>query len=275
MLPFTASFDEIQRDFFEAGIDVSAPGFYDDPIFSERESRNPDYLNNYARFVRGRQYSPEYLERAERVIRVVGDVLEAELVKDGREGACVDLNMVFSRILDKEGVWNHIVSGSLAVEFAGSRLASFPSLDFGDFAAGHAWLYAPPFDVVDLTIRQQPHDNPRTKRLLPPSIFEKSVTPFRLKPTDVCSKTLLRMAAEKGVPNEKAIFTLEPHLREFFPLFPCNLVKRERLVFRYVPVAVSASDAPLEKIVNYPMSGRFAAQIYDELVRPVLAAQQS
>ncbi len=52
------------------------------------------------------------------------------------------------------------------------------------------------------------------------------------------------MAAEKGVSNEKAIFTLEPHLREFFPLFPCNLVKRERLVFRYVPVAVSASDAP-------------------------------
>ncbi len=91
MLSFTASFDEIQRDFLEAGIDVSAPGFYDDPTFSERESRNPDYLNNYARFVRGRQYSPEYLERAERVIRVVGDVLEAELVKDGREGACVDL----------------------------------------------------------------------------------------------------------------------------------------------------------------------------------------
>lgn len=80
MVPYTASFDEIRRDFLEAGIDVSAPGFYDDPTFSERESRNPDYLNTYARFVRGRQYAPGYFERAERVIRVVGEILEAELV---------------------------------------------------------------------------------------------------------------------------------------------------------------------------------------------------
>jgi hypothetical protein len=274
MVPFTATFDEIQRDFLDAGIEVSAPGFYDHPIFSQRESGHPGYLNNYARFVRGRQYSPAYMEKAERVILAVGEILENELVKDGRQGACVDLNMVFSRILDKEGVWNHIVSGSLAVESPGGRLASFPSLDFGDFAAGHAWVYAPPFDVVDLTIRQQPYDSPRTKVLLPKTIFEKAVTPFRLKPTDVCSKALLRMAAERGVPNDKAIFTLEPHLREFFQLFPCNLVKRERLAFRYVPVAVSASDAPLEKIVNYPMNGRFAAQIYEELVKPILSSQQ-
>ncbi|MCU1500627.1 MAG: hypothetical protein JWM47_4580 [Acidimicrobiales bacterium] len=275
MTPFTAPFDEIQRDFLDAGIDVLAPGFYDDPAFSQRESVNPAYLNNYARFVRGRQYSAAYLERAEQVILAVGEILEGELVKEGREGACVDLNMVFSRILDKEGVWNHIVSGSLTVESPSGRLAGFPSLDFGDFVAGHAWLYAPPFDVVDLTIRQQPYDSPRTKGLLPPTIFEKVVAPFRIKPTDVCSKALLRMlAAEQGIPNDNAIFTLEPHLREFFPLFPNNLVKRELMAFRYVPVAVSASDAPLEKIVNFPMNGRFAAQIYDELVKPVLAAQQ-
>lgn len=275
MLPFTASIDAIQRDFSEAGIDISAPGFYDDPAFSERESRDPSYLNNYARFVRGRQYSPDYLEKAEQVIRVVGDILEAELVKEGRQGACVDLNMVFSRILDREGIWNHIVSGSLAVESGGDSLASFPSLDFGEFAAGHAWLYAPPFDVVDLTIRQQPYNSPRTKAILPPTIFEKSVTPFRVKPTDVCSKSVLRMTAEQGIPNDRAIFSLEPHLREFFPLFPCNMVKRERIAFRYVPVAVSASDAPLEQIVNFPMNGRFAAQIYEELVKPVLTAQQA
>jgi hypothetical protein len=275
VLPFTASFDAIQRDFLEAGIDVSSPGFYDDPAFSERESRNPNYLNNYARFVRGKHYAADYLKKAEQVIRTVGDILEAELVKEGRQGACVDLNMVFSRILDREGVWNHIVSGSLAVEADGESVANFPSLDFGEFAAGHAWVYAPPFDVVDLTIRQQPYYSPRAKAILPPTIFEKSVTPFRVQPTDVCSKAVLKMTAEQGIPDDKAIFALEPHLRQFFPLFPCNMVKRERTAFRYVPVAVSASDAPLEKIVNFPMNGRFAAQIYEELVKPVLAGQQS
>jgi hypothetical protein len=270
MTPFTASIDAIRRDFEQAGIDTSCPGFYDHPAFQAREAEAPDYLNNYARYVRAKQFDSAYLARAEKVIRTVANMLAEELVKDGRMGACVDLNMVLSRILDKEGVWNHIVSGSLTVNSPAGTLGRFLSIDTGNFAAGHAWLFAPPFDVVDITVKQQPY-NGNIGGLFPQTILEKTVTPFDVKSEDVCSAVVLRYFASQGLPRKRALFTAAPHLREFFPLFPANLITQDPLVFRYVPVAVSASDAPLERIVNYPMSGRFGAQIYQETIKPALA----
>jgi hypothetical protein len=117
MADFTDSFEIVNTDLINKGVDCNNPGFYDHPNFLKVEAQFPEFLNNYARFVQQRHYDDDYLERARREIPVIARVLYEELLRDGRQGACVDMSGVLSRILEREGLWNFAVKGSLTVSF--------------------------------------------------------------------------------------------------------------------------------------------------------------
>lgn len=274
MVPYTAPPNQIVHDFEESGINTSVPGFYDQDAFKEGEVANPHYLYNYARFVRTREYDQDYLQKAEKIIRVTADILLDELERDGREGACVDLNIAFSRILEREGVWNHFVNGSLVIDGPADRVAGLYSIDFGEQVAGHGWLHAPPFDVIDLTLGQQPYPSSVDRTIIPKTILEKTLTPLSLEASDIFSPAKLEEAARSGVPLSASAFERDPAFAYFVPLFPGNLIKRNGLTFRYNPVAINASSEPLEGIINYPMNGRTAKEIYEQTIQPRLAALQ-
>ena len=84
------------------------------------------------------------------VAQELGRVGVTEIVKpdtgqigsaEGRLGACIDLSMVLSRILDAEGIWNYVVKGSLTLTFPRSVQPGpiyFWPIDEGDFQAGQA-----------------------------------------------------------------------------------------------------------------------------------------
>src|SRR6266511_5404545 len=112
-----SEYEKLSQEFARHGIDVTKPGFYDDPQFLEQEKSNPDFLDNYASFVRNRPYDGAYLVKARAEIPVIAEAVHAELVTDGRLGACVDVGMMLSRILEQEGYWNYQVKGSLTIEF--------------------------------------------------------------------------------------------------------------------------------------------------------------
>lgn len=201
MAHFYSSMEQIISDFKRNKIDISKPGFYDEPNFLKVEQRNPEYLNNYARFVQEKTYSYEYLDKARKVIPLIAKELHKELLKNGRKGACINLSMVLSRILEREGFWNYIVKGSLTISFPnGSGIGDrfFWSIDHGEFSAGHAWVVAPPFGVIDLTIKQQERDSKELK-YLPEFIMSEVLTPELATVEDIISPEIRQMLQAQGL----------------------------------------------------------------------------
>ncbi|NQY07473.1 MAG: hypothetical protein HRT68_15070, partial [Flavobacteriaceae bacterium] len=81
MAHFYNSIEKIISNFKKHNIDTSKPGFYDEPNFLKVEQNNPEYLNNYARFVQEKKYSDEYLDKARKVIPLIADELHKELLR--------------------------------------------------------------------------------------------------------------------------------------------------------------------------------------------------
>ncbi len=161
MSQFRLSREKLIAEFQHYGIPTDTPGFCDHSAFLALERENPELLNLYAAFIAKQDYTQEYLDHAQKIISKTAMMLHRELVQHGRLGACVDISGILSRILDSEQIWNCGIKGSLTIAFpAESRLTSrcFWSCDHGEFVAGHAWIFAPPFTVVDIAVRQQPYE---------------------------------------------------------------------------------------------------------------------
>lgn len=277
MTTYTGIFESIYADFKAAGIPTDAPGFYDHPSFVAREHINPEYLNNYARFVQLRPYSAEYLQKAEKVIEIVATELHQLLIQDGRLGACIDCSIAFSRMLDKEGIWNYAVKGAVTIDFPASLNTSSLSfhpinLDENNSSGGqygHKWIYAPPFDVIDITIKQQDYKHGYS-HLIPNVILEKGLTPIMPRATDIVSPTIINLYRLQKISPEEIISRHAPHLKNFFFTFPANLIKRKELQFRYIPCGIMVSDVPFEEITTLKLNGLDAEDIYQLNIKPKL-----
>jgi hypothetical protein len=275
MVPFTESFENILRDFEDAGIPVDAPGFYDHPAFAERFAQNPAYLNNYARFVMGRPYSPEYLAKAEKTLGIVCDLLHRELVEDGRLGACIDMALVLSRILDKLGIWNFPVLGALTTTYpAGSGIPQgfYWPVDHGAIDAGHAWIYAPPFTVIDITFGRQ-YYNPGLERYHPDAVYSKELSGLLEVPVnieDICSSSILMEMDARGLPwNLDGLFATHPHFEPFFQVFPRTVVEHQGASHKFVPVAIGVTELPLEEMTDLQLRGKSGHEVFEEKIRPL------
>lgn len=256
--------------FRNLGIDTSQPGFYDDPKFLEQERLDPEYLNLYARFVETRPIDEEYRRRAHELVPIASSILYRELVAEGRLGACADLSMVLSRILERQGIWNYMVRGSLTISFP-THLSISKTYFWSEGrqpVPGHVWVAAPPFPVVDLTVGQQPYPNPKVARGVPGYVVEDSPQIAAATSEDLFSPELRQMAKQRGVSNLLA--DAPPIRRKFVEVFPALVVRRPPATLKYVPFATSASEGALEAIENQRWNGRFGHQVYTELVLPAL-----
>src|SRR5262249_10357555 len=108
---------ELRAFFDRLGIDVSRPGFYDNPIFIKAERRDPRFITKYGQYLEALQFDNAYLNRARQTALRVADYLFEELRKDGRKGACIDVSGTAVRMLEEEGIWNYMVSGAVVVDF--------------------------------------------------------------------------------------------------------------------------------------------------------------
>jgi hypothetical protein len=272
MVHYTENFEAILRDFTEAGIPTDIPGFYDHPAFAEIVSQNPEYLNNYARFVMEQPYSPAYLKHAEATLHTVCDIFHKELVADGRLGACIDMTLVLSRILDKLGVWNFPVFGSLTSTYpaeSGIPQGFYWTVDHSIIDAGHAWLYAPPFTVIDITFGRQ-YYNPGLERYHPETVFSKESTDVPVNIEDICSSSILMEMDAQGLPwNLEGLFTTHPHFEPFFKMFPRTVVTKDGAEHKFVPVSIGPTEIPLEEMSELRLCGKFGHEIFEEKIRPL------
>ena len=148
--------NELETMFDKLGIDYSRPGFYDTPEFKEVEEGALAFITSYAEYIDTLTFSPEYLGRARRRTSEAAEFMFAELVKDGRRGACIDASGVLQRILDRELIWNYMPDGGLRIQYP--EESKIPDSYFWPIVhpdnpaqTGHAWLRVPPYVIVDIT----------------------------------------------------------------------------------------------------------------------------
>jgi hypothetical protein len=261
---------QLETDFTRRGIDFSSPGFFDHPRFVEAERKDPEFLEKYADYVHLRQYSESYCAHARGVIRRAADHLHRELKADGRKGACIDASMVLSGILTREGIWNCMMMGGATVAFqSGSGLEPRymqPLMGKSNSAkTGHAWVYAPPFRVVDVTIDLQPYTSGESRFITGPILDE--------APVDA-SYTIEDLAEEEIRTWFRGHFgrhmTLDdanrqvPGIRARIAKFGCFTSSLPKAKVTYVACAASAPDAPLEEMRNLILKGKLPHVLYND-----------
>nr|WP_315237689.1 hypothetical protein [uncultured Albidiferax sp.] len=266
---------QLESWFAERGIDCSKPGIHDSPEFLHAEARDPKALNQVARWVEARSYSGEELACAERKIRIAADAMSNRIARDGRLGLCVVASGILSRMLDELGVWNYTAKSNLTVHFPRSvspEPRHFYSIDYGNFEAPHAIVVAPPFTVIDLTVKHQSYDEPALSRWLPVQVATKQFLPYRLPLSELLAPEVRSQLQLQRLPVERFLALNRPHMLELMKHLPSREVALDGGRLGYGLVAVGGYQERLRDLhgSNCSIDGMTPAQIYDQDVLPKL-----
>jgi hypothetical protein len=269
------SFDELSTLFDGMGVPTDQPGFYDHPELQKLERDGVDVLGAYGRFVNTRKYADEYIARVTPQIEAGAKKLSELLFSDGRLGACIDCSMSFSRMLDQLGIWNYTAKGALTLRFprkSGMGVFNFWPIDVGNGHPGeygHKWVFAPPFSVIDLTLKLQDYYRPFGK-LLPPFVITQSAGEARAEVSDVLSPAAIDYSDRRGIPRANAYDAFDGGLQKRIDAFPAYSITVNGVDMKYVTCAVGASDCPLSEITSLTLSGRIAPVLFEEEIRPAM-----
>lgn len=264
--------EELESFFSALGIDCGQIAFYNQAAFKAAEQKQPTLFQRYAEFVEARSYDAGYLARARQMIPKIAAYLHAELAKDGQEGACVDCSLALSKILERVGIWNYVAAGSVTVEFdPQTRLPTqhWPHMRGSEQAVGHAWISAPPFRVIDLTIGQQ-RNAERIRPHLPDMIVAEDCEPVaEVRLDDLMHPDLqLRILSEYGgLPTIHQVMERKPEIANLLRTFRPFAVRREPIFAKYFPCCMTALEEPFEAVQSACFSRRFLPALFDDLVR--------
>src|SRR6266702_523451 len=203
----------LERAFRNRSIDFSRPGFCDDEPFLRAERLDARFLETYARYVEVRTYDDVYLTNAREKIEIVAEAVRSAVASDGRSGACVHASGMVARMLDRLQVWNYVAKVTLTITFgpSGHEPQYFWVLDEGNFVASHAIVVAPPYSVVDVTVKHQPY--PRDKRaLLPEIVLADQLEPSTWAADDLANPQLLNAVRAAGMRLEDYLKSAHPQL---------------------------------------------------------------
>jgi hypothetical protein len=260
-------------------LDKSSPGFYDDPAFLAAEQRDASLLDAYAGYIDELSFDADYLSYARARVVASAKFLHQRLIADGRKGACVDMSQMLSRFLEQQGVWNYIVKGAAAVYPAPHTGISaafhwlYDSQADKQSVAPHAWVCAPPCNVVDLTLGRQENAGDEDRLLQEPIVAEGACrsTPrieevFDPPLRDAYARQLGRpitMAALAHI--DKALVTKLQQRGTWE-------VELANVLIRYVGVAVTAPDQPFEKARGWLLGGQSGWELWREFESTLPAA---
>lgn len=276
-MPWVLSNEKTQREleqiFQRDGIVFSTAGFCDSMEFLKQEQRDLRYLELYARYVEAKHYDERYLADVGRKIAIVSEAVRASVEMDGRQGACVDASGIVGRMLDKLGIWNYVAKACLTIDFpVASGLSSryFWSFDHGQFAAPHAIVVAPPYYVVDATIKYQAYDA-RRAALVPKIVLSESFESTQWLPEDLANHDFLEALNRRRIKFGEFLLRQNPGMAAVLEQLPTRSVIFGGTSLRYAIVAVGGTIEPLEGITGYKPGGRTALAIFEQDVLPKLA----
>jgi hypothetical protein len=262
--------EELETMFEKLGIDYSHAGFYDTPAFKAIEKKAPAFIEAYAKYVDSLDFDEGYKQRAQKCAMEAAEFLFKELIEDGRRGACIDASGVLQRILDRQKVWNYLVGGGVRISFPSSsaiRDSYFWPLVHPDNPAktGHAWLCAPPFKVLDITLPIQPYP-PKVAAYFNGFIAMEECSKYEAVAGDLYENELVELVIERtGKPP--TLENLAPRQKQFMGTFPSFGVGYAELALKYIPMQISAIDSDLEEMRNLCLSGMYPLELYKKFLR--------
>lgn len=270
-----ASQTQLEEWFVHRDIDPSRPGLHDSAAFLWAERQAPNALNMVARLVEARTYSAEYLLAAEKKVQVAADAVCSRVARDGRPGLCVVASGILSRILDELGVWNYTAKSNLAIYFpqAVSREPRyFYSFDVEHFTAPHAIVVAPPFAVVDVTVKYQAYDDIAMAHALPAMVMTKEFRPYHLSPAELISPEVRAVLNMQGMSIERFLARDRPDMLELMKHLPAREITFGESRLGYGLVAVGGYQEPLRDLhgQNCSIDSMTPIKIYERDVLPRL-----
>ncbi|MDQ1886690.1 hypothetical protein RA180_22145 [Aeromonas salmonicida] len=272
-------FDELEIEFRKKEIPTDTPDFYDHPNFIKEEQQDPSYLIKFAKFVAEKPYSDEYLVKAEKIITDVAKILSKQLIDNGRQGACVDISAILARILERKGIWCACIKGSCTIEFpkkSKEETIYYWTADHGEFTAGHAWVFAPPFSVVDITLKQQPYTGTK-KTYIPEVLLIKDAKKVPSTIEDIISPEVRVLMKAQGIPKHLMLQYAASEMKLIQEVFPAQLIEINETKFKFSPVAAHASIEALPGMKNMKFNGMYPYDMYQKIIKdkvPSIAQQE-
>lgn len=255
------TFQELRRDLEAKGIDASVPGFEDSPPFLAAYS-----LDDYAEFVLNRPYSPEYLAFAKAEVEALSRFVFEKIRDFGRLGACLDASELIQRMLERRGVWCFAERGGVTVHYKSD--ANLPDGYYWpwslneEIVSGHGWVVAPPYRIIDTTIRLEPYFNGEEK-LLPEMVLEERPTPGEVEAVDIMMGDEFWTLTGRELTLE-AINRHDPTLLPSIRRWGVMVTDYPGCTIKYVPVEVAVSLYSLEEMEDNIECGTLPKDLLQE-----------
>ena len=263
---------KLARIFTNRNIPTDAIAFYNHPSFQAEEQKDAAFLELYGAWVRLRPRDAAYDAHVRHTIPRIVDILSPEIARDPQKGVCIDASMMLTKMLELEGIWCYGAKGALKIESSKLECPTHFYLFDDHPVAGHVWVVAPPFEIVDVALGNQLFSCGEEK-FIPQSLVAEE--PARTVPqaTDYFSTSLLGNIANRNGPLTKDIHLRSaPGLARTTTFFPSFDVELDQATLRYAVGGVTVSDGPsLYSIRSRKWNGRLPGELYDELVRPALS----
>tara|TARA_E500000305_G_scaffold90306_1_gene77559 strand:- start:168 stop:1025 length:858 start_codon:yes stop_codon:yes gene_type:complete len=260
----------------QLGIDTTRFGFFDQPAFLAAERGESAFLEQYALWVQTRPRTADYDARVRNIVPRLAEFLADLFEREDMQRSCVHVSSMMQRILDRLGVWSFGLKGSMISEVAREDLwrgqAVCDVSDFPGAELGHAWVVAPPFVIVDGTIRLQNVAGDPMNAFTPPIVAVEDAP--LIKPTldDVVSAEVQALHQRReGRLDSQLHHRLVPQLRAFGSAFPSREARFGDLALRYVPAGVRISDVGLEEI-NGAGEKLKGDEVWNDHVAPAFSA---
>ncbi|MBA9846600.1 hypothetical protein DEE93_16790 [Ralstonia pickettii] len=229
-------------------------------------------MNHVARLVEARSYSPDELKHAEHRILVAANAIANRVARDGRPGLCVTASSVLSRILDELHVWNYTAKSNLTIHFPHSVSAKpryFFSYDQGSFIAPHAVVVAPPFAVVDVTVKYQAYDKPAMSAYLPEVAATKDFRPYKVNPDELASPETRAHLSQLGMTVEAFMARMKSSTVELMKQLPPREIKLAGGRLGYAVMGVAGYQEQLRDLSSNAMiDGMLPMEIFEKDVLP-------
>lgn len=270
-------FLEIQNEFSQLGVTTETVEFYNTPEFLRAEASNPALLESYAEYVVLNPYDDEYLNHGRRIIPLICNFLREELLLDGKVGACLDFVQTTTKILEQFDIWCMAMAGSLTVEFDAELeqrnryWAHVFRAPEGHNAAGHAWLIAPPFKIIDMTIGRQPNTE-GVQRFLPDFVISEETEPVAgVAIEDMLDSDLERAIRRDGfpVPTIQQLMNAQPGFARMMGKFRPFAVRSGQARLKYFPCAVGALEERFEATTTKCFRGQTAPQLLSKMMTQI------
>lgn len=268
-----ARFERLNQELTDLGVKTDQFGFCDQREFLAAERRNPALLETYAKWVMLRPREEKYDAHVNRIVPKLAQLVAAVLEEDELEGSCEMACSLLTKSLDRLGVWSVGMVGSSTFDVKGKNIwRGLHTVDHPDFPGarlGHTWVCAPPFIVVDASIKRQRWSGDAIYPYVPSVILDSHGRKTKPTPQDVISAEIrAEMMMARGAIPDGVIYQLEPNLKSFSKTFPATEIKVDELTARYIPTAANLSDGTLEEINGGGTKGRIGREIWNDVIAP-------